>query len=290
MMSISKLFSLWFLVCCFLFLLNGQAYAQEFPKRIVSLGPINTENVFLLEAGDRLVANTNFCVRPAEAKQKEKIGSVMQVSIEKIISQQPDLVLATALTKPEQVRQLQAVGIKVVRFKRTASFREICDEFIRLGELLGLADRARAIVDQAQAEVAKVEKKVFLLKKKKVFLQVGSRPLFGAVSNSFTNDFIVLAGGINILAGQKSGTTGIEKVIGENPDLIIIAIMGSESGIAADEKKNWQRIPVIKAVQEDRVHIINPDLVCSPSPATFAQTLQIIAGLIHPEITTGSAQ
>jgi len=289
MMTISKLLSLCFLVCCF-FLLSGQAYTQDFPKRIVSLGPINTENVFLLEAGDRLVANTNYCVRPEAARHKEKVGSVMQVSIEKIISQHPDLVLATALTKPEQVRQLQAVGIKVVRFKRTASFREICNEFIRLGELLGLADRARAIVDQAQAEVAKVQKMVFSLTKKKVFLQVGSRPLFGAVANSFTHDFIVLAGGINILAGQKSGTTGIEKVIGENPDLIIIAMMGSESGIAADEKKNWQRIAVIKAVQEDRVHVINPDLVCSPSPATFAHTLRIIAGLIHPRIITGSDQ
>ncbi|MBL4903182.1 MAG: ABC transporter substrate-binding protein [Desulfocapsa sp.] len=288
-MTLSKLLSLWFLIS-YLFLLSGQAYAKEFPRRIVSLGPINTENVFLLEAGDRLVANTNYCVRPEAARHKEKIGSVMQVSIEKIISQHPDLVLATALTKPEQVRQLQAVGIKVVRFKRTASFKEICNEFIRLGELLGLEDRARAIVYQAQVEVAKVQKKVFPLTKKKVFLQVGSQPLFGAVTNSFTHDFIVLAGGINILAEQKSGTTGIEKVIGENPDVIIIAIMGSESGIAADEKKNWQRISVIKAVQEDRVHVINPDLVCSPSPATFAHTLRIIAGLIHPELTTGRAQ
>nr|MDA3971117.1 ABC transporter substrate-binding protein [Desulfobulbaceae bacterium] len=68
------------------------------------------------------------------------------------------------------------------------------------------------------------------------------------------------------------------------PEVIIIAIMGSETGIAAEEKKSWQRIGVIKAVQEDRVHVLDPELVCSPSPATFVQTLRTIVALIHPEI------
>jgi iron complex transport system substrate-binding protein len=52
-------------------------------QRIVSLGPINTENVFLLGAGDRLVGNTVYCVRPKEAADIEKVGTVMQVSVEK---------------------------------------------------------------------------------------------------------------------------------------------------------------------------------------------------------------
>ncbi len=262
------------------------AEASNYPERIVSLGPINTENVFLLGAGNRLVGTTNYCVRPEAAKEKEKIGSVMQISIEKIISLRPDLVLATALTRPEQVRQLEAAKIKVVQFKQYASFAEICSQFIRLGHLLGLEEQASQIVKQARDEVEDIQKEIAHLPRQKVFLQVGSLPLFGSVSTSFTHDFIVLAGGINIIADQRSGTTNYEKVIGQNPDVIIIAIMGSESGIAADEKKKWQRTFVIKAVQEERVHVIKPDLVCSPSPVTFAHTLRIIAGLIHPKPAT----
>lgn len=272
------------LVCLLLTLGSFPVQAKDI-ERIVSLGPINTENIFLLGAGDRLVGDTRYCVRPEAARHIEKIGSVMHVSIEKIISLRPDLVLATALTRSEQIRQLEATGINVVTFKQPASFAEICMQFLRLGRLLGLEEKAKPIVKQARDEVEAVQRAIAPLPKQKVFLQVGSKSLFGAVSTSFTNDFLVLGGGVNIIADQKSGRTNYEKIISKNPDLIIIAIMGSETGIAADEKRKWQRFPVIKAVQEHRVHVVNPNLVCSPSPATFAYTLRIIAELIHPEIS-----
>jgi iron complex transport system substrate-binding protein len=259
------------------------ATAADYPKRIVSLGPINTENVYLLGAEDRLVANTSYCVRPEAAREKEKIGSVMQVSIEKIIILKPDLVLATGLTQPQQLRKLQELGIRVVQVKQPASFSAICEDFLKLGRLLGLEERARQIVDGAKIKVEAIHRRVSVFPEKKVFLQVGSQPLFGSVRSSFTHDYIRLAGGSNILENQKTGTTGYEKVIVRNPDVIIIAIMGTESGVAAQEKEKWQRYSSISAVRKGHVHVINPDLVCSPSPATFAESLEIIAGLIHPE-------
>lgn len=260
------------------------AQAAGFPQRIVSLGPLNTENVFLLGAGDRLVGDTIYCVRPEAAKAREKIGSVMQISIEKILSLQPDLVLATGLTPPRQLKKLQELGLRVVQVQQPASFSEICKEFIRLGQLLGLEERAEEVVRRARKEVAAISSRVADLPGKKVFLQVGAQPLFGSVQSSFTHDYIALGGGMNVIADQSVGTSSYEKILVRNPDVIIIAIMGSESGAAAREKEKWQRFQAIGAVRNDRVYIINPDLVCSPSPETFARTLAVIAGLIHPEI------
>ena len=260
------------------------AQAKEYPERIVSLGPINTENVFLLGAGDRLVANTHYCVRPEAAKTIEKIGSVMQISIEKIIGLQPDLVLATGLTQMRQLKQLESVGIKVVQFKQPASFADICTQFLQLGQLLGLEQTANEIINKTKNKVVILQKKVSHLLKQKVFLQVGLQPMFSSVASSFTNDFIVLAGGSNIASKQQNGIINNEKVIAANPDVIIIAIMGSESGIAAKEQERWMQIPVINAVQNNRVHVISPDIACSPSPATFAETLAIMADMIHPEL------
>ncbi|MCF8056719.1 MAG: helical backbone metal receptor [Desulfocapsa sp.] len=274
------------LILCFLLLLGYHtALAEtEYPQRIISLGPINTENVFLLGAGDRLVANTNYCVRPEAAKGKEKIGSVMQVSIEKIIGLQPDLVLATGLTPAQQVKQLQSLGLQVVQFRQPTSFADICAQFLQLGQLLGLEAKAEQIVREAQKKVAAVQKTVAPLPQQKVFLQVGAQPLFSSVPGSFTDDFIILAGGINISRKQNNGATNYEKVITENPDVIIIAIMGTEGGIAEREKVKWQRMSVISAVQNKQIHLIDPDIACSPSPATFSETLTIMATLIHPEL------
>ncbi len=274
------------MICALALLLGTVAHARQYPQRIVSLGPINTENVFLLGAGDRLVANTNYCVRPEAAKTKEKIGSVMQFSIEKIISLNPDLILATGLTRPEQVQQLQAAGIEVIHVPQPGSFAEICSQFLELGKLLGLEKQAEHIIAQAQEKVSVIQNQVSTLPAQKVLLQVGSQPIFASVPSSFTNDFIVLSGGINIAARQKTGRSNYEQVIAANPDIIIIAMMGSEAGAAAEEKRKWQKISVINAVKNKRVFIIDPNIACSPSPSTFASTLELVSKLIHPENTT----
>lgn len=277
--------TVWLLLCGSLASAGeGSALAADPPRRIVSLGPIITENVFLLGAGDRLVANTSYCVHPEEARNREKIGSVMQFSVEKVTSLRPDLVLATNLSPAVQVQTLRDIGLNVVQFRQATAFAEICSQFITLGELLGLGEHGRELVRQAREKVAAVGEEVASLPRQKVFLQVGTRPLAGAMGKSFTHDFIALAGGENILAEQSSSKTHHEKVIADNPDVIIIAIMGSEAGLAAEEKAKWQDIPMIKAVRDNRVHVIDPDLVCSPSPVIFAETLEVFARLIHPEI------
>ncbi|MCX5871077.1 MAG: helical backbone metal receptor [Deltaproteobacteria bacterium] len=262
----------------------ASAWSQDehFPRRIVSLGPINTENVFLLGAGDRLVADTSYCVHPAAARDKVKIGSVMQLNIEQILGLQPDLILATGLTTPQQVAQLATSGVRVVHFPQPSNFTAICAQFLELGKLLGLEARAREIIAEAQQEVRAIQQRVRGLPPKKVFLQVGAHPLFASVASSFTNDFITLAGGINIAAGQSDGRYNREKVTAQNPDVIIVAVMGSEGGIGAREKEEWLRFEPISAVRNRQVFVVDPDLICSPSPMTFVKGLEQIAALIHP--------
>nr|WP_321465938.1 helical backbone metal receptor [uncultured Desulfobulbus sp.] len=264
--------------------LHGAEVLQEaYPARLVSLSPLLTENIFLLGAGDRLVGNTVYCQRPEAARLVEKIGSVQELSIEKIVSLRPDLVLSINLNPPQQVGQLRNLGLQVETFRQPASFTDICLQFHRLGDLLGLEQQAEAIIARAQAKVNAVQAAVGPLPKAKVFLQVGASPLFSSVKNSFTHDFIDLAGGINIAGEQRSGTMKVEQVIALNPQVIIIAVMGSEGGIGADQKKHWLVFPTLDAVRDQRVYLLDPDLVCSPSPLTFADTLVTFARLIHPQ-------
>ena len=46
------------------------------PQRIVSLGPGNTKKLYLLGAGEKIIANTTYCSYPEAARHKEKIGNV----------------------------------------------------------------------------------------------------------------------------------------------------------------------------------------------------------------------
>ncbi|MBM9613721.1 ABC transporter substrate-binding protein [Desulfobulbus rhabdoformis] len=274
----------------FLFLLvfasplwGGERQSLHAPARVVSLSPLLTENIFLLGAGERLVGDTVYCQRPEAARFLEKIGSVQELSIEKIVSLRPELVLSINLNPRQQIQKLRELGLRVEVFGQPASFTDICAQFHRLGELLGLQPQAEAIIAQAQAQVETIRLAVNDLPKIRVFLQVGASPLFSSVKNSFTHDFIELAGGINIAGDQRMGTMKTEQVIALNPQVIIIAVMGSENGIGAQEKERWLQFATIDAVRDQRVYPLNPDLVCSPSPLTFADTLLTFARLIHPE-------
>lgn len=256
----------------------GHAY-----ERIVSLGPLLTENIFLLGAGDSLVGDTIYCQRPEAARFKTKVGSVQELSIEKIVGLRPQLILANNLTPPQQVEKLRQLGFRVEIFRQPASFADICAHFLRLGQLLGRETQAATIVEEARRKVEAVHRAVASLPRRKVFLQVGAHPLFSSVRSSFTNDFIELGGGVNVVGEQHSGAVKVEQVIALNPDLIIIAVMGSEHGVGAGERRHWLEYTAIAAVRAGRVHVMDPDLVCSPSPVTFAATLEAIARLIHPE-------
>lgn len=262
----------------------GEEKALPLPTRIVSLGPFITENIYLLGADEMLVGNTIYCKRPEMAQFKEKVGSVQELSIEKILSLKPDLVLASNLASPLQTGKLKNLGLRVENIREMASFEDICTEFLRLGHLLGRTQQANEIVEQARSRVAAVGQAVSGLPRKKVFLQVGANPLFASVDKSFTNDFIRLAGGENIVAGQRSGSVKVEQVIVLNPDVIVVAVMGTEHGTGADEQKKWCNFQQIHAVQQNRVHVMDPNLICSPSPRTFAETLEKMALLIHPDL------
>jgi len=262
------------------FLFNTIAFCLSCPKRIISLGPFITEELYLLNVQDRLIANTIYCTRPAYAKKKEKIGTVINVNLERIISLSPDLVLATSLTPTNQVERLKKLGIEVVVFKSPKNFYELCEEFLELGRLVGKEKRAEKIVNKAKKRVEKISVKNKSPKRPKVIVQVGSNPLWVAHGNSLINDFIEFAGGINIAKDAKTGLYSLEKVLQKDPDVIIITTMGM---VGEEEKKNWEKYNTMKAVKNKRIYIVDAYKLCSPTPVSFVNTLKEMITILNPQ-------
>jgi len=272
-----KKFSLILLFSCALMHFCPGAFCKEYPQRIISLGAGITRELYLLGVEDRLIANTIYCRMPPEAEKKEKIGGVVEVNIEKIVSLKPDLILATSLTEPKAIQKLKKLGIKVITFSAPESFSEICEQFLELGKIVGREKEAEEIIYRVKKAVFSVRQKVKKLPRPKVLVQVGARPLWVATKDSLINDFIEFAGGKNI-GPERSGIYSREKVLEENPDVIIITTMGI---VGENEKKLWQKYKAINAVKNNRVYIIDSYKLCSPTPASFVETLKEIAGILH---------
>lgn len=252
------------------------------PEKIISLGPIITDMIYLLQSEDKLMAVTSYCKQPEQSTPKHIIGTVMQMNVEKIISLEPDIVLANALTRQKQIDALKKQGVDVLRLPTPHNFDEICRRLMDLGTLIGREKRAVEVVSQAQKEVEKIKTKAMTKSKRTVFIQIGLKPLKTSAKNTFIHEYIELAGGINIAAGSKDGVYSREKVLEQDPDVLFIATMGSSKKAGENEKKSWQRFKFMKAVKNNEIHILNPDIVCSPTPEQFAKGLINFFRLIHP--------
>ena len=85
----------------------------EFPKRIVCLTAETVEIVYALGAGDRVVGVPGTAVRPAEARDKPRVGGFTTFRPDKILALTPDLVLAFSDLQKDIVRELIGAGVTV---------------------------------------------------------------------------------------------------------------------------------------------------------------------------------
>ena len=271
-----------------IFLVHGPkalpAAAKGLPQRVISLAPIITETIFLLGAQDQLIANTTYCITPEGARFKEKIGSVTQVNLEKIIRLQPDLVMASGLSREKQLKILENQSIDVFRAKNPRTFEQICQMTLALGLCLGKQDRAERIVDKAQKEAFQILSMTRDLKKPKVFIQIGLKPLYSANKDMFINEWIWFTGGANIAENEPSGIYGREKVLAQNPDIILIATMGTSKKAGQMEKQRWMTFKSLTAARSGRIHVLDPETICSPTPVSFVQGIKDLLPLIHTQM------
>ena len=264
LLILSIVYSLWSMVC----------FAQE---RIVSLSPVITEELYSLGLGDRIVGVTTYC----QANGKEKVGIVTNANLEKIVSLRPDLVLAISLTKLRDIKKMKELGLRVVSFPQAESFQGLCEQFLELGRISGKEKEAQKIINNAKLQAGQIQNRIKGLPKTRVFVQIGAEPLYAAGKDSFINDFIKYGGGINVAGDFRSGIWSREKVIQQNPEVIIIATMGISG---KKEGLVWDKFKALSAVKNKRVYAVDSYGICSPTPENFSQGLKKIAAMLHPEV------
>ena len=83
-------------------------------QHVVSLAPSNTEILFAIGAGSQVVGRDKLSDFPEAAKNVTDVGSTFDsLNTEQIVSLKPDLVLAAEINTPEQVKQLEDLGLTV---------------------------------------------------------------------------------------------------------------------------------------------------------------------------------
>lgn len=252
--------------------------------RVVSLAPSITETSYDVGGGDLLVGATRFATFPAEAAKLPRVGSYVNLDIEKIVKLKPQLCLATKDGNPKaSVERLESLGIPVFVFD-PKSLEDVIDTVVRLGEIYGMEEQAAVLVSGYQRRLDKVALQLEGVKDRpRVFFQIDAQPIFSAGSDTFLHQLLVRSGAVN-LAADRSGYPRYswEELLVMKPDVVLLASMGG--GYSEQElRARWEAWPQIPAVKQDSLHIVDADLFDRPSPRLI-DALEYLVVLLHPEL------
>lgn len=257
----------------------------ENPRRVVSLAPSITEIVFALEQGHRLKGATVYSDYPQAAKRLPRVGSYVHLDLEKIVALKPDLCIAVKDGNPlAVVRRLAQFNIPVYAVD-PRNLESVMETVQRLGDLLGASDKADLLVGDMQARIERVKTRVkSVAHVPRVFLQIGISPIVSVGTNTHIHELIVLAGGENAAAGPVPYPRfSKEQVIGLAPEVFIITSM-ARGEVFVRVKAEWQRWSDVPAVKNDRIVLVDSDILDRATPR-LVDGLELLLALIHPEIS-----
>lgn len=238
-------------------------------ERIIALSPHAVEILFLLGAGDKIVATTKTSDYPEAAKLIPVIGGYNGIQMEKVLILNPDLVIAwEGGNKLEDISQLERLGLNVYRTK-TNSLLEIASEIRKIGQLIGASERANIEAEHYLKAVADVKKTYATKQTVRFFYQLWHEPLRTMSENSWINEILSTCGGQNIFNKhmEEYPQVSVETVLLEQPDVIIIP---THKGLHSNEKQFWQAWPEIPAVKHKHIYYVDGDLLHRFSIRTLA--------------------
>ena len=264
----------------------GETFSfSSIPMRVISLAPSNTEMLFALGAGNRIVGVTEYCNYPLEANSINKVAGFNTVNLEKVAQVRPDLILAIRGNDMESLRSLRQLGIPVFSFD-IQNLDQVSSALRRLGALLGVENRANTIADSLESRVRLVRREIKdVPDKPKVMWGFWGDPIYTAGAKTMIDDVIETAGGKNMgrLAKGAWPQISLETVVQWAPDVIITTHVPGGVGHLLNEVNRlretdgWKLIP---AVQSGRIHYVEADWLLRPGPR-LVDALQSVAHLLH---------
>lgn len=267
-------------------LLAGALYASAAtPQRIVSVSPVVTEMLYGVGAFDKVVAVTEYCTYPPEAKALPKVGGWATPSVEKVAGFHPDLVAFSEAQAPFLKKQLQQLGIPTVVVP-SQTIQDAFTAITALGQATGHERQAAELAARTRAGLDAVRMRAASLPRPTVLIVVDHTPgalreMYAALPGSFLAELVEIAGGkvVTAASGAGYGKISPETVLTENPDVIL----DLHSATPDKQDSAWNALPELNAVRRGAVHIVRDDFAAHDSQM-IAKTAVLLARLLHPEI------
>lgn len=250
------------------------------PKRVISLAPSLTEDLYYLGLLDRVVGITGYEDWPPEAVNITSVGGYgAYANLETIASLRPDLIIAdnAVLYKEGFLENLEKIAPVIIIAPR--SLNEIPKAIELLGEVFNKKNKAGEVVEEFNAKISAMRELMKDKPKVKTFYVVWNDPLTTAGGNTFISDVISIAGGVNIFNDASNWPqVSLEEVIARDPEAIVLT---PHCGMTVEDA--YKLFAGTTAVKNGRVYMIdNENDLIHPSPRLI-RGIETMARILHPD-------
>lgn len=249
----------------------------------MSLTPANTEILFAIGAGDRVIATTDADDYPPEAVPLPDVASFGSVDLERIISLKPDLVLAggNGFTPADAIDRLRALDVPVVVIY-APTIDAVLHDVDMVGAAVGNRSQATTLAESMSSEMDALTQAVADLPRPRVFYEIdASSGLFGPSDDSFLAEMIERAGGTPITTGSAlSFEMDLERLVAADPEVIVLG--DASFGVTPEQVRQRPTWAGMTAVKKDAIRVADDKLITRPGPR-LADGLRSLVLAIHPD-------
>jgi iron complex transport system substrate-binding protein len=236
--------------------------------RVVSHTCSNTEIVCALGCADRLVGvDTDSDHPPAVVTPLPKLGRDLELDVAAVAALRPDLVL-TSLTVPGHERivdALRAAGLPHLVID-PIGLDGVYDSIVQIAEALGVLKKGRSLVAQMQVDMPPVEPPGA---RPRVLVEWWPKPVIAPARQSWVNDLVRLAGGVNPLETRDGKSAQITDAEARSaaPDAIVMSWCGVKQEKyrrdVVERRPGWGDVP---AVKHGRIFPVTEAFLGRPGP------------------------
>ena len=250
----------------FILILGFFTVPGQTAQRIISTLPSNTEILYELGLGDKIVAVSDYCNYPEAARAKPKIGG-LALNYEKIVALEPTLIVMGQEAQPRDVARLKALGLPVAAVKGS-SLTDVASAMAEIGVYTGQTERGLLRSVKFVKDIQSVEQRareVLGGGHPKAFVEIWHAPLMTATPRSLVGNIVEKAGLSNIARNSRGDYPlySMEKLFQEDPEFIIVPAdsVGRIAQLSLDPL--WQ---TLAAVKNHRVLYLDEDALVRPGP------------------------
>ena len=255
------------------------------PERIVCLTEEPTEVLYALGEQRRIVGISGFTVRPREARlEKPKVSAFTSARIERILQLQPDLAIGFSDIQAEIASALIKAGVEVW-IANHRSVEQILGYVLRLGAMVGAADRAQRYVDALEAHMAQVRASAAALPRRpRVYFEEWDEPPISAIR--WVSELIGIAGGDDVFPQRAAAGLAKDRIVADPQDIVRAApdiMIGSWCGKKFRPQQLAARTGFadVPAVRDAELHEVKSPLILQPGPAALTDGLDALHAIIR---------